>query len=498
MADEVLIEKLDSVFIRLIAPQHVLRELSPFFTFDVPAAKFIKKKYGRGNWDGKIRLLNQMNGKIYHGLYGKLCMCINKLGYQINPTSYVPEKFDLDPELCQQFIKHLNLRDKKARDYQVQAFVTCVVNKRALILSPVASGKSLIIYMLAEWARFCGKKVVIMVPTTNLVEQMYADFVDYNPDCAPYISKVMAGLENDAADPIVITTWQSNLRKKKDWYKAFDTLIADEAHQYKAKALKDIMEATTTIDRKFGFTGTLDGSESNALVLEGLFGEMYQTATTAELIDRGILSACEITCIGLEYERKEAIALAKAKTEAKKNAKNTYQVELDYILEHPGRMAKIVKFVCGLKGNTLVLFRYNDRHGIPLYNMIRLHSQKRVHFVSGTVEGPDRERIRQIVIHSPENDVVASMGVFSTGTNIPNIDNIVFAAPSRSKIKVIQSIGRGLRTADGKSICNIFDFYDILPNGDRPNTTLEHFNERLAMYNTEGFKYNMITVKVSQ
>jgi len=263
-------------------------------------------------------------------------------------------------------------------------------------------------------------------------------------------------------------------------------VIIDEAHGAKAKSLKDIMEKMVGCDRRFGFTGTLDGTDTHLLVLTGLFGGVLKVATTTELIDANHLSPFEI----------KAILLRHSDINSKLLKKTTYQDEVDFLVSNGDRNRFIKNLALSLEGNTLVLFRLVEKHGKKLYDEIRSAVDRKVFFVHGGVEAEERENIRRIIETEPNAIIVGSYGVLSTGINILALHNIIFASPYKSRIKVLQSIGRGLRKTTSKDLCTLYDIADSLEYKNHKNHTLKHFIERVKIYNQEKFNYKLYSVQL--
>jgi len=354
----------------------------------------------------------------------------------------------------------------------MEAFRTAVQYGRQLLLSPTASGKSLIIYLLA---RYYNKKTIIIVPTTSLVEQMAKDFIDYGYD--KEICKIYSGQPVfDSA--ITITTWQSFAKAPKEVMQSFDVVVGDEAHLFKAQTLKGILEKMRTTAIRIGTTGTLDGSECHRLQLEGMFGPVKKVITSSQLMEEGTIAQISIQCVILRHTRMK---------------KMSYQEEMDYLVSNQQRNMFITNLVGSLKGNTLVLFQYVEKHGQvlwELFNPMVSRMNGTLHYVYGGTDTEDREQVREIV-DSPKkknNVILASYGTFSTGINIKKIDNVVFASPSKSRIRNLQSIGRGLRKAEGKDSMRLFDIADDL---QCDNFTLSHLKERINTYNEENFPYEL-------
>jgi superfamily II DNA or RNA helicase len=316
---------------------------------------------------------------------------------------------------------------------------------------------------------------------------MRSDFIDYGMH-EDDIHIIMGGEEKTTDKPIVISTWQSIYKMRKDYFKDFDVVIGDECHLFKAKSLTSIMTKLVDCKYRFGFTGTLDGTETNKLVLEGLFGKAKQFVKTKELIDSNHLSAFKIKCLVLKYTDEEKKLIAKAK----------YQDEIDFIVGHNRRNVFIKNLTISLNGNTLLLFQYVDKHGKILYDMIskKVEDDRKVFFVYGGTDADTRENIRAITENETNAIIIASYGTFSTGINIRNLHNIIFASPSKSRIRNLQSIGRGLRKGDAKDKATLFDISDDLRHKAKVNYTLNHFAERVKIYNSEEFQYKIYNINL--
>jgi len=464
MSETVRVEKLDEVFMRVHCDDGLARDLHDFFSFTVPGAKFMPS-YKNRYWDGKVRLFSIKTNKIYIGLLPYVDEFCRERGFNFEGIQDVIGEKQRATEELHQFIEELNL-PFSPRDYQMEAFRTAVQYGRQLLLSPTASGKSLIIYLLA---RYYNKKTIIIVPTTSLVEQMAKDFIDYGYD--EEICKIYSGQPVfDSA--ITITTWQSFAKAPKEVMQSFDVVVGDEAHLFKAQTLKGILEKMKTTAIRIGTTGTLDGSECHRLQLEGMFGPVKKVISSYQLMEEGTIAKINIQCVILRHTKQK---------------KMTYQEEMDYLCSSEERNKFITNLVSSLKGNTLVLFQYVEKHGEVLYPMLD-GRVKDLHYVFGGTDTEDREKVRELVEKSNDSVILASYGTFSTGINIKKIDNVVFASPSKSRIRNLQSIGRGLRKADGKDSMRLFDIADDL---QCDNFTLRHLKERINTYNEENFPYEL-------
>ena len=462
------------------------QELSEFFTFEVPGAKFMPM-YKNRLWDGKIRLFSPASGEIYYGLlyYVKEFCSRNKIEYIVEEG--VENERDVVHQVVRDFIRSLRPKSKgkslKVRDYQINAVHHALSRNRALLVSPTASGKSLIIYSLVRYYQMAGEKILILVPTTSLVEQMYSDFEDYGWSSGTYCQKIYQGYDRKVTKDVVISTWQSIYKMPRKYFEDFGCVIGDEAHLFKAKSLTGIMTKLHQCKYRFGLTGTLDGTQTHRLVLEGLFGPAEKVVSTKELIDKKTLANLKIKCIILKHSN----ILERM----------TYAEELQYLVGNEKRNKFISDLLLHLNGNTLCLFQLVEKHGKVLYDLVNdVAKDRKVFFVYGGVDGLERERIRGIVENEKDAIIIASYGTFSTGINIRNINNIVFASPSKSKIRVLQSLGRGLRRSESKMDVRLFDLSDDIKQGSRQNYTLSHFTERLNIYNEEQFNYEISKVKL--
>lgn len=484
------IEKLDEVFVRVFSDPSIEQELVDFFTYEYPGARFTPQFRAR-LWDGKVRLYDGIRKTLYLGLVPYIEQFAINNGYTVEYVNQVIHTNNITNDVVEKFVEALTPPEKiEIRDYQIEAMTTAIDKERTLLLSPTASGKSFIIYTIMRWHINAGRKCIIIVPTTSLVEQLYADFQDYSSvnkwNVGDHCQKLYSGFSKEFTSDVLITTWQSVYLQPKAWFKQFNVIFGDEAHQFKAKSLTTIMEKLDTVRYRIGTTGTLDNKKVHKLVLEGVFGQTHRVTTTKKLMDSGKLATLNIMCVLLKYSE-----------EIRKERKNkTYQEEMDWLVTNEKRNKFIRNLAVNSKGNTLVLFQYVEKHGKVLYDLIKnkVHDERKVFFVYGGTETSDREAIRHITEGENDAIIIASFGTFSTGINIPSLENVIFASPSKSKIRNLQSIGRGLRLKDGKTNCNLFDLADDLHWKSWKNHTLNHAAERYKTYAEEEFKIKIVEV----
>ena len=484
------ISKLNEVYLKVECDNSgICYELVQYFTFEVPGHKFMPA-FRNKMWDGKIRLFSDKTGKIYVGLlsYIKEFCERNEIEYVI--ADNVDDTDNLDIEKVKDFVKSLKPKSKgkelEVRDYQIDAIQCALSNHRGMLVSPTASGKSLIIYALIRFYHYLlkDKKILILVPTTSLVEQMYSDFIDYGWN-DKYLHRIYQGHEKDTDKPVIISTWQSLYKLDKKYFENFGCVVGDEAHLFKSKSLTTIMTKLINCKYRFGMTGTLDGTQTHRLVLEGLFGKVEKVTTTKELMDKDTLASLKIKCLVLKHKENECKEVKDLK----------YSEELQYIVAHKTRNTFISRLCDKLNGNTLCLYQLVEKHGLVLYNLMKDFDRK-VFFIHGGTDAKTRNDIRGIVEKEKNAIIIASYGTFSTGINIRNINNVVFSSPSKSRIRVLQSIGRGLRTSKTKDSIRLFDLSDDLSYKSKMNFTLNHFNERLNIYNEEQFNYKIDRIKL--
>ena len=488
MTTEIVMEKDTEVFVRLICEPHVKMELNHYFRFRPNGYQFMPM-FRRKKWDGYVYLFNMDSNKIYYGLISEITRFAKDREYKlIDNTGDI-----LEPISNEEYFKFLTSFpcEYKLRDYQSLAVRHSIDKKRCVLLSPTASGKSLIIYYLLRY--YFPEKALVIVPTLSLVSQMYSDFEAYAKaddsfNVEQLVHKIFGGQEKESDKPIIISTWQSLYELHKGFFSDFRLVIGDEAHLYKARSLTKILKNLENAPYRIGTTGTLDEVEVHKLILEGLFGATKRVTTTKELIKNKTLSSISIKCLVLKYPKEECAVVSKL----------NYQEEIDFLVSHPERNKYICNLVNSLKGNSLVLFQLIEKHGNILHSILEeiVDSSRKIFFVYGGTDADSREKVRELVEKEKDAIICASYGVYSTGINIRNLHNIVFASPSKSRIRNLQSIGRGLRKSETKDSASLYDISDDLSYKDRKNYTLNHFVERIKIYSSEQFPYRMYSIPI--
>ena len=492
---DLIITNVDSAYIQVECERGLAKELSQFFTFYVPNYQYTPA-YKNKIWDGQIRLFNVLSGKIYSGLLKYVLTFAKERNLTVDYQGDFPQK--KSKEDIEYFIKSLKLSlgDKEImpHEHQFNAICHAINTQRCLLLSPTGSGKSLIIYVLIRYylSRLPeDKKILIIVPTTGLVSQMLSDFEDYS-NLSSWNAKrnchtVYSGQAKKSTKRVTISTWQSLYKLPQSEFKDFGAVIGDECHLFKAKSLTGLLTKLSNAEYRVGTTGTLDGTLTHKLVIEGLFGPVRKVITTKNLIEKNLLSNINIESLMIEHNG----SLSETKS-------LKYQEEMDWLVSNHQRNEFITNLVTHLKGNTLVLFNYVEKHGKPLHDMIeaKVEDSKKTYMIYGGTDVSQRESIRKIMDKQTNTILIASYGTCSTGINIRNINNIVFASPSKSVVRVLQSIGRGLRKSEEKEMLTVYDIADDLRYKKHVNHTYKHHQARLKIYKNENFNYKLTRIKM--
>ena len=512
------IEKFNEVYIRIFTERSIDQELSEFFKYPIPNAKFMPHVKA-GLSDGMLRLYNLNTKKLYAGLIKYVITFAERNNYDLEIAEDITYDNGVTLDTVAGFADLLKLSSKgnliEIRDYQLEAIHKAVNENRSLLLSPTASGKSLILYTLLRWHIAQGRRCLILCPTTSLVVQLYADFEDYsstnNWSVENNCQKLYSGFSKELTTNCMISTWQSIVpimksgttgsksrypkknnkpvieQSMKEWFSSYDVIMVDEAHLATGKSLSTIMEHLPHVKYRVGTTGTVQNEEISQLQLEGIIGPIHRVISTRELMDSNRVVNLDIKCLILKHPEEIRKLMNKA----------TYQNEIDYLVASESRNKFIVNLALTQKGTTLVLFNYVEKQGKVLYKMAQERSNgKTIMYISGEIGTDEREKIR-LSMDKEENVVLfASVQTCATGINIPSIENIIFASSTKSKIRNLQSIGRGLRLKEGKSGCNLYDIADDLSYKKSINHTLKHFSERVKIYSTEQFDLKLYNIEL--
>jgi superfamily II DNA or RNA helicase len=498
VVDQVIIHPHNETHIVVMGSHRgIERELSEYFRFRVEGYMYMPK-YKLGLWDGYIRLYNTMTKQIYYGLKSKVVKFAEDRGYEVVDHMDISKRVALTTKGVESFYERLKPFNKELGhitpdDYQIEGTKIALNKQRALIVSPTASGKSLIIYALARHYINQQKKVLILVSGVGLVKQMKSDFWEYVGVMSDFSAdlcchEIYSGKEKETDKPIVISTWQSIYKKPAKYFYGFDVILCDEVHHAKSDCIRGILEKAEKCKIRIGFTGTLDDAITNKYVLQGLFGDVHKVVTTKELMKRKRIANLSIKCVLLKYPEEER----------KKMRRLPYQDEVNFLVHHPKRTNFISQLALSQPLNTLVLFRFIE-HGKLFKDCIEKKNeegdhQKNVYFIYGQTDVDSREEIRAIVEKDRKAVILASYGVYKEGVNIQNLESVIFGFPSKAAIQTKQSIGRGLRFGRTGKV-TLWDVVDDLSVGAYKNYTLKHFNKRVKYYDEDQFRYTFHKVE---
>jgi superfamily II DNA or RNA helicase len=488
MAD-IVIQKIDEVRIRVVATSGAIRQqLKEAFSFFVPNFRHMPK-YKFGIWDGRVSLYDLKTSSTYLGLTTKVLEFAKNHELEVNVN--LEDIYSSAALNADEFLKSFKSK-YELRDYQKEIVHIASKKKKALFLSSTGSGKSLSIYALI---RLINKPTLLIVPSIQLVGQMHGDFKDYSSDDPSFdvdgmVQQIHGGQTKEVTKQIVISTWQSIYKLPVEYFNNFELVIADECHEDKAEKLRQLIEKCKNSQYRYGFTGTLDGTFTNEMILRGLFGDVHRVSRTAELIDQGLLADLSLKQVILQYP--EEIR--------KQNAKKIYQEEVEFLLSSAPRMEFLTKLALRCPGNTLILFQRVENHGKKIFEQLKLENEqkqlnRKIFLVHGGVPKDERLEIVNVAEKSDGVIIVASLGTFSRGINIKNLENLIFAFGLKAKITTLQGIGRGLRIGRSNKIC-VFDICDDLTWKSWTNYSLRHASERMKIYQEERFNYSIVKVNL--
>ena len=494
----ITIEKINEAFLKVMSDIAIETDIKDHFTYKMPGYRF-SPKYKSGLWNGDISLYNMQSKRLPIGLYPRLIKFIedSDLEYKIRDNEdYSFDESVVTKEEIEEYIESLDIslpNNSKARDYQVDAVYNAISQKNLTLLSPTSSGKSLILYCILRYIldQNPHAKIILMVPSVQLVNQMFSDFEDYSHnngfDVAKYTQKLFSGQPKELTKNLLITTWQSlkniaasptNGPKIMAEYTA---VFADEAHSSSAKEVQAILEKCKNSVYRIGTTGTLNNEKIHQLMIEGFLGPIYKVITTKELMDTNQVSNLDIRCFSLKYPEQICKSFKKV----------NYSDEISFLVTLNKRNEFICKMALAAKGTTLILVNHVNDHAKPLYDELKEISEKPVYYVSGEVSAQRREEIRKVA-NMEDCIIVGTYGTLQQGVNIPNIRNVIFGCPSKSPIRVLQSIGRGLRLHQDKDKMVLIDLIDDIRYKKKENFSYLHGLERISIYRKERFD---ITIK---
>lgn len=487
----------NEIYYKIEAGPHIINKIRSYFSLRVPGFIF-NPLYKNGLWNGFVCLFK---GNYFpKGLRKDLEKFASDNHYSI----YVHDQHrscGISLEYLDELIKTTKLSsvDKKSgnvfeiqlRDYQEEAIRLCIKNQHQLIVSQTSTGKSLMIYMvmkILQEAIIFDSKMLIIVPSITLVEQMYSDFESYSRlngwKVDDFCTKMHSKAKPDYNKQILITTWQSLMDKDEEFFKQYKAVFLDEAHKIgksNTKEAKQIeLEINKCVNAKFlfGFTGTLPEEILYRKKILGFFGNTKAVTSYSDAISTGNISDLEINILELEY------------TSGFDGSMRNYKNEKSFIMSSQRRNEFLKKLMLKNNGNQLLLFMEIKKHAKVIYESIindERFKDYKIILLDSTSKVSVREDTKKLLETNDKVIVFGTYALLGTGWSVNNIWNIIFVAPLKSKIAVLQSIGRGLRLIPGqKKVCKIWDIVDKF---EYKNILYKHYLTRYKYYAEN--KFNM-------
>jgi superfamily II DNA or RNA helicase len=482
MSDYVMIRILNEVHFRIQCEIDIAYSLQDHFSF-YPENYQRMPDFIDGNWDGKIRLFNPMVPKLYRGLYPqfkKFCEDRNiKILVQAG-DNFVPEPLVTRDEIVELY-KSFKL-DFEPHDFQIDATVIALNDRRATMELPTSSGKSLLLYALIRYLK--DEKIILTVHRINLVRQLYKEFGGYAKNDPSFnateqCQMITGGESKEITKRIVISTYQSIHELPKPWFTQFLVYLGDEAHRYKAKCLTKISDNLVNAKFRIGVSGSLKDTTANNLVLGGIFGPIQTIVSSQDLMQRQIISSVKINAIILKYGPID-----------RRHVPKQYRGQMEYITNLPKRNDLISEIACSKSMNSLVIFNEID-HGQELYRLIQIRAgeNRKVYYIDGSISMDRREEIKERLEIEKDSILIASYGVFTEGENIKNLYYLIMASPCKAEERVIQIIGRIMRKGSATSEVRVDDIVDDFGTKSKKNYMISQFQNRCAVYDKKGYPY---------
>lgn len=477
------------------ATNRIYGELSNYFSAYVDNYKWMPK-FKSGQWNGKVMAFDTRSYTLPIGLLYKLHEFCAKGNYGYEQNFTIGQI--VSTKELQDFVSSLNI-PFEVRDYQFQAAYDAITKQHLNISSSTSSGKSLLMYIIVRWLMEQGKRILIVVPSTQLVEQLFSDFYSYGwNNVEDKVCMIYSGKERLVHRPVQISTWQSVYTEKDiDLIQSYHAVIIDECHNVSnsAKSLNMIAKNAVNACYRIGLSGSFPAENTaDWLTAVGATGQIVVYSTYKTLQEQGHIADFTIVPLILSYPTELRIKAYEIGTKEPLSETEKYNVESDFVYGLECRNNFISKLCSNLKGNTLVLFKKKELHGIPLFNKLKSELKERtVLYIDGDIPVSEREIIRQTMEKKDDVVLVASLGTLSTGISIKNLHQLVFAAGTKSRVKTIQSIGRVLRLNHNKDSVRIFDIVDDLRIKDRvkkiffKNYSYKHYEERMKIYRDNNF-----------
>jgi superfamily II DNA or RNA helicase len=484
---DITIERANASFIRLYTDDAGIRQdIYDHFSYKEPG--FVKNKWTK--WNGDVHLFKLRGNLLPYGALQMLTELAKVRGWKLEfDEAFKNDVSKVTREELADWVKTLNLRSNgipiEPYPFQMEALYLSIRYNRLVVLAATSAGKSLIAYMLTRYYEMLseedGKKILILVPSQMLVDQMFSDFKDYSSmntwPVNDNVHTIMQGRPKQARKMVYISTWQSIYEEDDEYFKEFGRIINDETHLASGKSITAIMDKSVNAYQRVGMTGTLKAEKIHPILVMSLFGPVKRVVTTKQLIDAGQATEVDIKLFQLNYKDEECKYVSEC----------NYQKEIEFLIGHAYRNKIIATLASTLKGNTLIIFdRLEHIESVRLI-LEGLDHNKTVFVITGAVDRDERGAIKAIAEREDGVIVLGTAGCVSTGLSIKRLRNLIFAHPSKSIIRVLQSVGRILRLHSEKCDAHVYDFIDNLSYNEKPNFTLRHAFERISIYKNDEF-----------
>jgi superfamily II DNA or RNA helicase len=497
MAD-IVIERANASFIRIYTEDDGIRkDIEDHFSYHEPG--FVKNKWTK--WNGQVRLFKRRGNLLPYGCLQMLIELAKTNGWKFElDTAF---KNDISkvtrPELTE-WVKSLDLHTGgmpiDPYDYQMESLYLGVKFNRMVILAATSAGKSLIAYMLTRYYEMLsnddGKKILILVPSQMLVDQMYSDFQDYSSHNGWKVNEmchcIMEGRPKNSNKMVYISTWQSIYEEDEEYFKQFGRIINDETHLASGKSITNIMNNATNAYQRIGMTGTLKAEKIHPILVMSLFGPVKRVVTTKQLIDAGRATEVDIKMFQLDYKQEECEYVAGC----------NYQKEIEFLIGHAYRNQILASLASSVKGNTLMMFDRLEHIENVKAILDKMNHGKSVYVITGAVDRDERAAIKAIAEREDGVIVLGTAGCVSTGLSIKKLRNLIFAHPTKAIIRTLQAVGRILRLHNDKASAHVYDLIDNFLYDGKPNFTLKHAFERHDIYKNDEFpvEFKKIAMKL--
>jgi superfamily II DNA or RNA helicase len=479
---DVQIERANASFVRIYTEDDGIRKtIHEHFTYHEPG--FVRNKWTK--WNGEVKLFKLRGNLLPYGCLQMLLeLCkTNGWTYEVD-AAFKEDITSVTRQELAEWVQTLELRSLgmpiDPYEYQMEAIYLGIKYSRMVVLAATSAGKSLIAYMLTRYYEMLsnedGKKILILVPSQMLVDQMYADFNDYSSqngwDVASNVHCIMEGRPKNANKMVYISTWQSIFEEDEEYFKQFGRIINDETHLASGKSITTIMNHATNAYQRVGMTGTLKAEKIHPILVMSLFGPIRRVVTTRQLIDAGRATDVYIKMFQLNYPEEEREYVSQCK----------YQQEIEFLIGHRHRNKILATLAASVKGNTLVMFDRLEHIESVRVILATMNHDKTVYVITGEVGKDERGVIKAIAEREDGVIVLGTSGCVSTGLSIKKLRNLIFAHPSKSIIRILQSVGRILRLHDEKGDANVYDMVDNFSYNDKPNYALKHALDRWGIY----------------